>query len=100
MELQELIEKIEEKYTSDDIINMLDDEILNWDYGYSESEIEEEHDSRWDFYYEFNNGEAENAIVDNILTSIELSRNKLFDLGLLEEFEEWLSDYVGCNFNK
>lgn len=99
MKIEELIKKIEERYTSDYILEMLDDEVYNWDYGYDEDEIEE-WDSRWDFYQEYNNGEAENVVVDNILLTINLSRNKLFELGILEEFEEWLEEYTGCNFNK
>jgi len=99
MELQELTQIIEEKYTSEEILDLLDNEILDWNFGYPQNEIDE-YDSRWDFYTDFNNGEAENAVIDNILNSVELSRNELFDLNILEEFEEWLSDYVGCNFNK
>lgn len=99
MKLQELTQIIEEKFTSEDILDLLDNEILDWDFGYPQDEIDE-YDSRWDFYTDYNNGEAENAVVDNILISIDLSRNKLFGLTLLEEFEEWLSNYTGFNFNK
>lgn len=99
-ELEKIIEKIKTQYSPDDILNLLDEEILNWDYGYTESEIDE-YESRFDFYYEYNNGEAENAVVDNILSKFGTSRNKLFEENedYLLIFEEWLEDYTSHNFN-
>ena len=60
--IEEIIKEIESKYTADDILELLDEEVLNWDYGYNESEIDE-YPSRWDFYLEYNNKEAEDAVV-------------------------------------
>ena len=102
MNVQELIEKVKEEYTWEDILNILDDEILNWDYGYSESEIEEEYACRWDFYREYNNGEAENAVVDALLLEMGTSRNELHeqsDGADLLIFEEWLEDYTLHRFD-
>ena len=100
IDIQELIKKVKERYTCVDILDMLDEEILNWDYGYTESEIDE-YESRFDFYYEYNNGEAENVVVDNILSKFGTSRNELFEENedYLLIFEEWLEDYTSHNFN-
>ena len=100
IDIQELIKKVKERYTCADILDMLDEEIFNWDYGYTESEIDE-YESRFDFYYEYNNGEAENVVVDNILSKFGTSRNELFEENedYLLIFEEWLEDYTSHNFN-
>ena len=100
IDIQELIKKVKDRYTWEDILDMLDEEILNWDYGYTESEIDE-YESRFDFYYEYNNGEAENVVVDNILSKFGTSRNELFEENedYLLIFEEWLEDYTSHNFN-
>ena len=72
MKIEKIIDKVSEMYSAEDILELLD----------------------------YNNGEAENAVVDNILLCVNLSRNDLFELGILTEFEEWLETYTGCSFNK
>jgi hypothetical protein len=104
MNIQELINSVKEKYSANNILEMLDEEIFDWDYGYSEDEIEEEYDCRWDFYQEYNNGEAETSVVDQLLFGFGTSRNKLFEEFYEGEtclliFEEWLSNYTLHNFN-
>ena len=100
-EIEEIIKQIEEKYTGNEILDILDNEILNWDYGYTVEEIQDGWDSHWDFYSDFNNGEAESAVMDEILFSIGLSCNKLFEVSetAYYEFVEWLTEYTGYNFN-
>ena len=77
MTIQEIINEISEKYSANDILELLDNEVLNWDYGYSDDEIDE-FDSRWGFYSEYNNKEAEDVIVDELLSSLDLDSNTLF----------------------
>lgn len=101
MKVQELIQKISEIYSADDILDLLDNEINEWDYGYDDDEIEE-YPSRWDFYQEFNNKEAEDVVVNTILNKIDLSTNDLFDIdeGLsLQLFLDWLEEYTSHNFS-
>jgi len=100
MEIKELISKVEEKYTWEDILTLLDEEILNWDYSYSQDEIEE-YDSYWDFYQQYNNKEAEDVVVEHILLSVGITTNELYDYDeghALMLFQEWLEDYTSHNF--
>ena len=85
--IEEIIKEIKSKYTADNILDLLDEEVLNWDYGYDESEIDD-YPSRLDFYLEYNNKEAEDAVVNQLLSSIDLDSNILF------EMDEGVSFYV------
>lgn len=99
--IKEIIKEIESKYTANDILELLDEEVLNWDYGYDESEIDD-YPSRWDFYIEYNNKEAEDVIVNQLLNSIKLDSNILFEMdnGIsFYEFIEWLEEYTSHYFN-
>lgn len=99
-ELNKIIEKIKAHYSPVDILNLLDEEIYNWDYGYDDEEINE-YESRWEFYQYYNNKEAEDAVVNEILLVANSSSNDLFELGgsVYLEFIEWLEDYTGHYFN-
>ena len=98
--LEKLIEQVKEMYSSWDVCDLMDNEILNWDFGYDEEEIDE-YPSRWDFYADMANGEGEDEICNHILfTATGEDRNSLCDMEILEEFEEWLSDYSGVNFGQ
>ena len=108
--VEKIIDKISSIYSDYDILEMLDEEILNWDYGYDQDEIDE-YDSRYDFYANYNNNEAEDAVVDELLQSvshyfgvIKLNRNYLFNMGegygaCLTKFLDWLEEYTNHNFN-
>lgn len=99
--IKEIIKEIESKYTANDILELLDEEVLNWDYGYDKSEIDD-YPSHWDFYIEYNNKEAENVIVNQLLNSIKLDSNILFEMdnGIsFYEFIEWLEEYTSHYFN-
>jgi len=99
-ELEKIIEKIKTQYSPDDILNLLDEEIYNWDYGYNTEDINEFED-RWDFYTDYNNKEAEDVIVNEILLIANSSSNDIFELGesVYLEFMEWLENYTGHQFN-
>lgn len=99
-ELNKIIEKIKANYFPEDILDLLDEEIYNWDYGYDDEEINE-YESRWDFYQNYNNKEAEDVIVNEILLVANSSSNDLFILreSVYLEFMEWLEDYTGHQFN-
>ena len=99
-ELEKIIEKIKAYYSSYDILYLLDEEIYNWDYGYDDEYINE-YESRLDFYQNYNNKEAENAVVNEILLIANSSSNDLSELGesIYLEFMEWLEDYTGHQFN-
>ena len=98
--LEKVIEAIEDQYSPEDILDLLDEEIYNWDYGYYESEIEE-YEFRWDFYSDYNNKEAEDAVIDAIFASLGTTTNTVYlALGAnnYDEFREWLNDYTGHSF--
>lgn len=94
----ELLKKVKRDFSSDDIAEMFDLEILEWDYGYDPDDIENEWSCRYDFYIEYGGGEAENAVCDQILSNYGTNRNKLFDENLLYKFEEELSIYSSIDF--
>lgn len=99
-ELNKIIEKIKSHYSPEYILNLLDEEIYNWDYGYDDETINE-YESRWDFYQDYNNKEAEDVVVNEILLVANSSSNDLFELGesIYLEFMEWLEDYTRHQFN-
>ena len=99
--IKEIIKEIESKYTANDILELLDEEVLNWDYGYDKSEIDE-YPSHWEFYLAYNNKEAEDAVVNQILDSIGLDSNMLFEMDegvSFYAFIAWLEEYTSHYFN-
>lgn len=98
MTVEEIIEKVKSVYTPIDILDMFDNECAEWDYGYSEEEIEDEWGDHLSFYADINNNEAEDAIVERLLMEVGTSANALVDFHKdfddLEQFKDWLSVYT------
>jgi hypothetical protein len=58
------ISKIKEQFSDDTICNMLDEEILEW----VDSDWIEEYESEHDWYVDHNNREAEDIVIEQIIT--------------------------------
>jgi len=59
-----------DNYDDDKVTQMLDEEINSGDWIDREQMEDEGFDSEYDYYQEFNNGEAESAVIDSILNDI------------------------------
>ena len=56
--IDEIMKQILDKFSEDKIVEMLDDEILNW----VDPEWEEEHENQYEWYGAYGRGEAEQEI--------------------------------------
>ena len=90
----EIFKLIEEKFSGDDIVEMFDDEVLNW----VDSDWEDEYDSEYDWYIDHNNKEAEDVVFDNLLTAIGNFEYSNFEEGEYERLKELVSDYADLSF--
>lgn len=71
---------IKDNYSKDEVIQMFDDEWPNWvdheqmeDEGYSE-------DQDYDYYIDYNNGEAQDTVKENIILDLKSKFNLDFDI--------------------
>lgn len=66
---------IKYNYTQDQVVDMFDEEIINW---VDREQMEDEGiESEYDWYIDYGRGEAEQEIIDSILKSL----SDKFDLG-------------------
>lgn len=57
------ITKIKDKYTEEQVIDMFDNEILEW----TDEDWADDYESEYDWYVDHNNGEAQDVIIDQIV---------------------------------
>lgn len=67
---------IKENYSEERITNMFDDEISSGNWIDSEQMEEEGYDSEYDYYIDYGRGEAEGAVIEQVMNDLE-SKYKL-----------------------
>jgi hypothetical protein len=87
-------EEVSKLLDYDDIINGYDNEILNWiDYEQME---DEEYESEFDYYVDYGNGEAEDVVLSDYLSGLDLGYDD-FEDGEYEELKEIIVDKTGIS---
>jgi hypothetical protein len=61
---------IKDNYTKDRVIEMLDEEIASGNWTDKEQMEEEGYDSDYDYYVDYGRGEAEDAVMDQIIDDL------------------------------
>lgn len=88
---------IKENYDEDKVIGMLDEEISSGNWVDREQMEDEGFDSEFDYYQEYNNGEAESAVVDDILNDIKSKFELDFnEIGDGTDIYDFLKDEYNC----
>lgn len=72
-DLDFVLTKIKEEFSEDKVSKMLDEEILEW----VDSDWQDDFDSEYEWYVEYNNKEAEDVIIDQIISWYEKNYEKL-----------------------
>jgi hypothetical protein len=62
-DLEDALSKILEKYPESDVIEMFDDEIINW----LDQDWSDDYESEYEWYQDHGNGEAEDVIISKII---------------------------------
>ena len=70
--IEDIVAKIKEQYDSVDVVTKLDEEILNW----VDDDWEDEHDNEYDWYSSYGRGEAEGAILEEMIATYNNQHNK------------------------
>ena len=93
---QEVFDLLKSKFDENTIIEMFDEEVDsgNW----IEDDWEDEYESKYDWYIDYNNNEAEDAVAHEILNTLNVNFSDFKD-GEYDEFIVLLSDYSGISFN-
>ena len=71
---------IKENYSEERIIEMYDAEISSGNWIDSEQMREEEYESEHDYYTDYGHGEAEGAVIEQVMTDLESKYKLGFDL--------------------
>ena len=62
--IDSIISKIKDKFTQEDVCDMFDLEVLEW----VAEDWSEEYESEYDWYIDHNNGEAEDVVVEQLIS--------------------------------
>jgi broad-specificity NMP kinase len=89
--MKQIKDYLEKNYSDEKIAELLDDEIINW----VDPDWEDEYDSEYDWYVDHNNKEAEDSVIEGIISSIKNDLNIEFDeQELIELIKKMYSDLV------
>lgn len=55
--------KIKEHFSEDKVVDMFDEEVMEW----VDSDWSDDYDSEYDWYIDHNNGEAQDVVIDTLL---------------------------------
>lgn len=65
--VQRIINYLNANFSQSLVIDMVDNEILEW----VDPDWSEDYESEYDWYVDHNNSEAENVVIDNLIKAIE-----------------------------
>jgi len=82
-------EYVSKKYPEKEMAREFDDEVLNW---VNDDWEEEGYSDEYEWYDNYGKGEAEDAVIQNIITEVENELKKKFSGDEEFEFEQWLRD--------
>jgi len=83
--------KIKEKYSEQEVAEMVDEEILNW----VDPNWEEDYESEYDWYIDHNNDEAQDVVIEQIINWYKKEYNKELSI---DEYSE-LFDEIKYHYN-
>jgi hypothetical protein len=89
-DLEFAMSKIKENYSEDKVVEMFDEELLEW----VDPDWEEDYESEYDWYVDHNNGEAQDVVIESIINWYRSEFNKkLSSNDYSELFDEIKSNY-------
>jgi hypothetical protein len=84
-----VFDQIISKYSEEVVLEMLDQEILEW----VDIDWEDEYETEYDWYVDHNNGEAEDVIIGQLISEYEQKNNTKLDSDLIYNLSEKLKNY-------
>lgn len=94
-ELQFAMAKIKDHFDEDKVIEMFDDEVLEW----VDSDWEDDYESEYDWYVYHNNGEAQDSVINQIINWYKKEFNKILSIDEHSElFDAIKSEYDCLNY--
>lgn len=86
-----VLSKIKEKFDDNKVCDMLDEEIMEWvDEGW-----EEEYESEYDWYQDYNNREAEDVVIEQLISWYEKEHEELESNDRITLYDR-ISDIYTC----
>lgn len=94
-DLQFAMAKIKDHFDEDKVIEMFDDEVLEW----VDSDWKDEYESEYDWYVDHNNGEAQDSVINQIINWYKKEFNKTLSIDEHSElFDAIKSEYDCLNY--
>ena len=94
-EVKQYAKEIMKKYNCRKLIEMVDDQVL--DYVDSDWEDDGEYDSEQDWYIDHGRGEAESDIIENIVREFEKKKKEKFHIYSFVDIGKYMADK--CNID-
>ena len=90
------ITKIKDKFTEEQVIDMFDNEVLEW----VDDDWADEYDSEYDWYIDHNRGEAQDVIIDQLVDwyDKEFGNNSLTQDNKSDLIDRIKEDYDALNY--
>ncbi len=93
-DIQFAMSKIKENYSEDKVTEMYDEEILEW----VDDDWQDDYESEYDWYIDHNNGEAQDSIVDQVISWFKRTYNQeLSDSDHCDLFDAIKEEYSVLN---
>ena len=83
--------KIKEKYSEEEVVEMFDNEILEW----VDPDWKDEYDSEYDWYQDHNNGEAQDVVIEQIINWYKKEYNKELSIDEYSELFDKIKSHYG-----
>jgi len=94
-DLQFAMAKIKDHFDEDKVIEMFDEEILEW----VDSDWEDDYESEYDWYVDHNNGEAQDSVITQVINWYKKEFNKTLNIDEHSElFDAIKSEYDCLNY--
>ena len=90
-DLEFAMSKIKEKYSKEEVVEMFDNEILEW----VDPDWEDEYESEYDWYVDHNNGEAQDVVIEQIINWYKKEYNKELSIDEYSELYNELKSHYG-----
>jgi hypothetical protein len=94
-DLQFAMAKIKDYFDEDKVVQMFDEEVLEW----VDSDWQDDYESEYDWYVDHNNGEAQDSVINQIINWYKKEFNKTLNIDEHSElFDAIKSEYDCLNY--
>ena len=91
-DLQFAMAKIKDHFDEDKVVQMFDEEVLEW----VDSDWQDDYESEYDWYVDHNNGEAQDSVINQIINWFKKEFNKTLNIDEHSELFDAIKSEYDC----